>query len=56
MKDDREEDDEELQAASRGKRVTLVITPALFKCGNADGEGYEVKSCMVPLLVLCEKL
>jgi hypothetical protein len=35
------------------KQVQLLITPALFKRGNADGDKYEVQACLVKSIVKC---
>jgi hypothetical protein len=35
------------------KQVQLLITPALFKRGNADGEKYDIQACLVKSIVKC---
>ena len=37
----------------RKKVVDIFIEPALFKCGNADGEGFEIETCIAHALVSC---
>ena len=54
MKDDDEMDDDE-DTQMEQKQVELFVAPGLFKRGNADGEGYDTQSCLVPILVLCRQ-
>jgi hypothetical protein len=35
------------------KQVEIFVFPGLYKRGNADGEGYDVESCMVKAKVRC---
>ena len=36
---------------SRRRVVEVVVSPALFKCGNPDGEQYDVETCIEPAKV-----
>ena len=38
---------------SRPKLVEVVASPSLFKCGNSDGELFELESCLYKSEVKC---
>lgn len=38
------------------KMVEIVVTPALFKCGDSNGERFEFESCVEPHEVKCKEL
>lgn len=53
----RDVDDEGYSSDEQGgfgvRYVSMLIEPGLFKRGNADGENFEIESCMSAALVLC---
>ncbi|KAL8838119.1 MAG: hypothetical protein Q9170_002260 [Blastenia crenularia] len=49
-----EDSDGEDVPTADGKRVEILISPALFKRGNTDGERFEFESCIERAEVKCE--
>jgi hypothetical protein len=52
MKDDYGEDEEMDKETLRRQTVELVITPALYKRGNLDGERFDIEYAAAPALVI----
>ena len=40
---------------SSRKIVEIIISPSLWKCGNTDGERYDIESCVERSEVKCER-
>lgn len=53
--DEDEDDEEEEEEERKGKQkvVKLFVFPGLYKRGNADGEHYNIESCVLRALVKC---
>lgn len=54
--DSPEEDEDECRQDPCFKAVEIIIRPGLFKCGNNDGEQYEVESVVEKAQVSCTKI
>jgi hypothetical protein len=54
FKDDYFDDDEIDPEQLRGAKIELVITPALYKRGNVDGENFDVEYPAVPAWVVVD--
>ena len=51
---DEDSDGENIQTSYK-KIVEIVVSPALFKRGNTDGERFDVESCVEPSEVKCKR-
>lgn len=54
--DSLEEDEDEPRQNHRFKAVDIIILPGLYKCGNNDGEQYEINSMVEKAQVSCTEI